>query len=459
MSHARNLLLLLSLCAPLVACSPIADRCRAETLLVAVTLDDSSAAADSFHVTLAIDGAPSVDLTVAHSGGAAGNLVIAFPHGYPRGHTIGIHVDALAGGVVVGSGDASQPLAADCEVTPLAIRAVVTDDLGTGDLATAAVADLAPPADLAQLVPADMVCIATAETGANCFDGIDNDCDGHTDCDDSDCTATSQCVPAPTAAFTLGISVLQSSLCPGMFTSEVVINEGLGPVGVDCPTTGCGCAATNNCNANVDSYNAAVGGSCINEAVSNTASSAMCRPFSGNNPTKGLISGPIVNAGASCNANGSSTRSATQWATSDRFCKTTSQSTGGCSAGQVCVPKLAGQQTCEVAAGAVACDSGYTASGGPWYTGLTDGRSCTCSCGAASGGSCGTTIALYTASGCAGGAAATMSASQSQCSLSATSFASLQITGSAPPSCGGATTTLGGSGLVGTGQQTLCCRP
>ena len=139
-----------------------------------------------------------------------------------------------------------------------------------------------------------------------------------------------------------------------------------------------------------------------------------------------------------------------------RFCQTTALG-GGCSPGNICVPKLS-VSTCDIADGAVACDTGYTLGDGPWFTGHADTRSCSCACGAATGGSCGTTIAFYGTTDCSGSALATMNASAMLCTATAV-YRSTKIVGVTAPSCGVATANVSSGALTGTGRQTLCCRP
>jgi hypothetical protein len=167
----------------------------------------------------------------------------------------------------------------------------------------------------------------------------------------------------------------------------------------------------------------------------------------------------ITNGGGMCAIGGSSTRSATMWASTSRFCQASAVG-GGCAPGNVCVPKLS-VPTCAIADGAVACDTGYTETVGPWYTGFTDGRNCACACGSASGGTCGTTIGVFTSNNCTAGAGdQTLGPSLPQQLCSAVNtYRSTKILGGTTPTCGGATTTLSGSGLQPTGRQTLCCRP
>ncbi len=441
---ARTLLAVAAL--SLLGCSPTTSRCKDGTLLVAVTLDATSAQADQLSVTLSIDGVPAAPTQVARQGAqATGNLLVQFPHGYPRGHVVAVEIDALVAGVVVGTGSAAQPLESACEVLPLAVTAAAPSDLGA-DLG----ADLGGAADLYS--PPDLTCIPTAESGDACFDGVDNDCDGLVDCADPDCAAGAQCVPAVGSAFTLGITVNAASFCPAMFSARSVVNEGLAPVGADCPTSTCSCTPSMSCSSGVTSWPAS---GCSGESDANSAA-AVCRNFNVSAPTVGLSSDPtIINGGGSCGVGGTSARSGTAWASTQRFCQTSAIG-GGCAPGNVCVPKLS-VATCAVADGQVACDPGYTEMTGPWYTDFTDGRSCACACGAASGGACGTTIGIYTSTDCSGTPAVTMNANQSLCTAAGT-YHTTKILGVTQPTCGAPSTTLTGA-LMPTGRQTLCCRP
>src|SRR4051794_22512971 len=101
--RARALRTTLTLAVVAVSCSPVSDRCRADTLLVTVTLAGNAAAADALVVDVALDGGAPHESTLAHTPGrAAGNVVVQFPSGYPRGHRVDISLTASANGVVVG---------------------------------------------------------------------------------------------------------------------------------------------------------------------------------------------------------------------------------------------------------------------------------------------------------------------------------------------------------------------
>jgi len=45
----------------------------------------------------------------------------------------------------------------------------------------------------------------------DCFNGIDDDCNGHIDCDDPACTASAVCVPPASAGGTNGTVAVQPS--------------------------------------------------------------------------------------------------------------------------------------------------------------------------------------------------------------------------------------------------------
>ncbi len=435
-------------------CGPIAEPCHPGTLLLVVTLDTATVAANSLAVTLSLGGKAGKMSSVPHVPGyASGNIEVAFPNGYPRGRTIDVVVQALDGTDVLGTGTASQLLTASCEATPLAVHGNGAD--GGADMVTE------PPPDLTTLVdqalpvdltppPGDMTCIPVAETGDNCFDGIDNDCDGKIDCADSDCT-NAQCVPPVSAPFSIGIVVDQASFCPALYTSLSLLDSGLN--GGSCTTTSCTCTGVESCSADTTSYPSA---SCSGESDDNSAAST-CRNFDVSAPTKGVSVGNITASGGTCSPGGTSAKPTPTWTTQDRFCATASRG-GGCTGGMLCVPKLA-VQTCEVANEVTACDPGYSAVAGSWFTGYSDGRSCSCSCGAASGGSCGTSVGFYTGASCGGTLALTLAASTQSCSAPGTPYASLKIVGGTAPTCGAPGATVSGTPVAGTGAQTYCCLP
>src|SRR5262245_7740744 len=102
------------------ACDPIVERCRANTLLVAITVAAVAADATTFDGAVALDrGAPRATPVGHVPGQRSGNLVVAFPNGYPRGHVVDVTVTARAGGVVLGSGSATATLMGACEATTL----------------------------------------------------------------------------------------------------------------------------------------------------------------------------------------------------------------------------------------------------------------------------------------------------------------------------------------------------
>src|SRR5262249_7045442 len=151
-----------------------------------------------------------VTSTLTHTPGvASGNVEVQFPHGYPTGASATVDVIAYSGPFTVGTGHASATLTAGCQAATLEIGqggGVVDlsvpggdgggDDLampgGVQDLSTTVVHDLA--------TPPDMVCPGGGVE--LCFNGVDDDCDGHTDCDDPDCAPIAVCVPPATGSFT-----------------------------------------------------------------------------------------------------------------------------------------------------------------------------------------------------------------------------------------------------------------
>jgi hypothetical protein len=450
------------LSAAVAGCSPELGRCKAGTLLVTVRLDGTTAAADELRIVVALDGMASPESTLPHTASqATGNVVVEFPHGYPLGSSAQVTVTAFAGGALVGRGVASIGLACSCEAVPLSVSAVESPDLATLDLLEPVADDLATDLALSDGSPPDLiaadltpVCVPKTE---DCFNGVDDDCDGKTDCADSDCTAGAVCVPAVGAAFTAGITVADTSFCPGSFASRSVFHGGLSPAVTTCPANGCSCAPGINCGSVLYNYTSAAACNMGSEASSIVSPRSTCSSFIGWNGTVATDPIVVVSGGASCGPSGTSTVPAQSWGSSRQFCKAT-QIGGGCAAGKVCVPAVAAPR-CEIADGTVACDPGYDPVAGPLYKDFSDTRTCTCSCPPASGGSCGaTTIGLYTGANCTGTLTSVNGGVVANCNVAGGPYVSTRINGGSLPTCGAALGKLGGA-LTGTGPQTVCCVP
>jgi hypothetical protein len=437
----------LSALATLAAGCTVKDPCASGTVLVSLTLDGATAQADELVVDVAIDGGDAHESTLAHtSGGATGNVVVKFPSGYPHGHSVAVEVIALAAGVELGRTNSAVTLGDSCETLALTLEPGASgDDLSSGGDDLSPAPDLTPPADLAKCVP----------TTEQCFDGIDNDCDGHIDCDDPDCTTVATCVPAVTAPFVVGTTLNPISLCPTGYGTSQVINSGL-TAAANC-STGCSCGTS--CFAQLNHFGSAAG-NCPNTDNENQFSlvyDTMCQSWS-----SGMWDGTLdvhqLNTPAQCSLSGTPSLPGVSWAASKRACQTASVG-GGCSAGNVCVPITPGPK-CEVAAGTHGCDPGYNAVTGPWFLDYSDTRACSCSCGPPTSGSCGSTVTLYTATGC-GGSATSFAANLSN-NINCTAggpFLSGKILPASPPVCGSPTYNPETGSLVGTGPQTLCCAP
>ncbi len=381
------------------ACSPIVDRCRAGTLLVAVSLDDAAAAADSFTVDVALDGGTPQAATLIHvPGQAVGNVEVQFPHGYPTGSVVTITLTALAAGVEVGMGSTTATLTSGCQSTTLAVSAANVGDGGVGDLPAPvdAGADLATPLDLAQPpdllpLPPDLYCPGGGVE--LCFNGIDDDCDGLADCADPDCFPVAKCVPAATGW--------------GYLTQE--------PASGACPTGTTGAPAYGNTNL--------TGGGCNSSCVctpggsSATLTGESCPDGTLSGDNRGVSNAPgctniedylsfnvgAISGSASCGGSGSAAPVSPPTIPTMLDCNPTAATVvgvaGGCTATQACVP-IGTHQCVQMAGENQTCPSPYSG-GANWFPSFTDGRSCSCSCSAI--GSCASAqVDLFDSKQCSG---------------------------------------------------------
>lgn len=290
----------------------------------------------------------------------------------------------------------------------------------------------------------------------DCFNGVDDDCNGTTDCEDAACGGVAVCAPELDGAPS-GVVVPGTDACPGGYTAkEQIIHRGL----VDGGCTGCLCKVQSPvCTGDVWYYptSAECTGS-IGLTGGKLAGNfdAACSP----NPiSSSQIYGVRTSAWKmkeSCATGGAPMLAPAAWGETMKFCQADKVGKG-CSVGNTCVPSVAAAPHCALAAGSSAC-GGFATSQSDWYTGVTDTRACgACGC-SASGGSCGPVV-LNVGSDYTCGANAVVGESAKQCFSGSGIYAPpVQLAGK--PKLGTCTPDAAVTGsLDGIGQSTLCCQP
>jgi hypothetical protein len=406
------------------------NACKSGTLLVTLTFDPATAAATQLVVEVSAPGASPRQHQLDHQAGmTTGTIEIDFPDGYAAGETVQVTVTASSsGGSAIGSATSSVTLASGCSTLTLHFGGSDAGG-GTGGASGGAGGKSTSGTGGANAGGAGGTAGAAGSTGGtgtggagtgtggmgtggsgtggaggaacvfksaeDCFNGIDDDCNGKTDCEDPACTPTTECVAAPGATFQAGVeAATATTTCPSNFTGgETALNEGLNvPAATSC--SGCSCSASTSCSISLYSY--ATAASCTADSgmtggtlVGTLNSSAMCvEPPAGLTAAGYRFSG-LTKSDSACTASGTPTLPTTSWTTQKKFCAA-NRLGGGCSPGYVCAPKLT-QLTdhCVRADGNLACPAGYSAQTDTWYKGMTDGRACAaCGCGTETPGDC-----------------------------------------------------------------------
>jgi hypothetical protein len=402
------------------------NACKSGTLLVTLTFDAATAAATQLEVDVSASGTSPREHQLDHQAGmTTGTIEIDFPDGYVAGQIVQVTVTASTSGGAVGSATAEVTLASGCST--LALHFGGSDaggPTGTGGASGGAGGKSTGGAGGANAGGAGGTAGAAGSTGGtgtggagtggtgtggaggaacvfksaeDCFNGIDDDCNGKTDCEDPACTPTTECVAAPGTTFQAGVeAATAATTCPSNFTGgETALNEGLNiPAATSC--TGCSCTASTSCSISLYSYATAAAcsadtGSTGGTLVGTVTSSAMCVEPSGTilSTAPGYRVGNLTQSDSACTASGTPAIPATSWTTQKKFCAA-NRVGAGCSPGYVCAPKLA-QLTdhCVRADGNLACPAGYSAQTDTWYKGMSDSRACAaCGCGTETPGDC-----------------------------------------------------------------------
>lgn len=296
-------------------------------------------------------------------------------------------------------------------------------------------------------------CVASGDE--DCFNGLDDDCNGRTDCEDTVCTAVAVCEPLPEKAAS-GVIVLEADACPAGFTAdEQVIYRGLQDGGC----TGCGCTTgPTSCTGNVWYYKDAMACSADTNQIGGTPVGNFGFTCDSNPIVGGFIYGArtsIWKGSPSCTANGTATLAPAAWSQTRKFCRANAEGKG-CGAGNTCVPKQTTAPHCALAVGSGQCD-GFGMSQDDWYTGFTDTRACgACGCTASGGGCKGVQLAVGSDYSCIN--KALVNETSKQCFSAGIYSPPVHLVGN--PMLGSCTADASANGsLAPTGQSTLCCQP
>ncbi len=297
-----------------------------------------------------------------------------------------------------------------------------------------------------------------------CDDGIDNDCNGHTDCDDTACQAGFACTdPAPTGWDLVGFAASTRPTCPtGLGAAsdvDTVTGTGAGTCTCQCSAS----AGSTACNAGqatvVASDQAACTGGSTDTRMIN-ANAAACTALSSSltipNGTAFVEVIPPPPP-AACDA---ATTLGAPPVTNGRVCAPPARVGKGCAGTKVCAPKPTGMAYCAAKAGTQTCPSAFPTLN-TVGTGTTDTRACN-ACTCAPQTSCVQTATVYTAGNCvvAGAeksdALTTTCASPTAKNVIVTAYKSVSGgTGCAPSGFNSATT---GTLTFAAAQETVCCK-
>ena len=296
-------------------------------------------------------------------------------------------------------------------------------------------------------------CIATGPE--ICDDGIDNDCNGQTDCADVACTPRWTCTAAPPDQWTpVGFAAATRVDCPVGFGAPTDLQTVAGKSGA--PVCDCDCGGANACAPGGIVMTAGNTPAC-NDASQTFPNADGCQKISGGGLSLTTNSYVKANAGTpgSCNVSAAGTFAPLS---NGRTCGI-ARLGGGCKANQVCVPRPGTAfQSCVEKTGNVACPGGYPTL---YQAGdsAADTRACTaCTCTTAP---CAGTLELFDDTACTASANLEISAAAppGTCAKGKnTAFAAKSFTVAMSGGCVMAAAGKGTGTLTFQDEETICCR-
>jgi hypothetical protein len=250
--------------------------------------------------------------------------------------------------------------------------------------------------------------------GEVCGDGLDNDADGAADCADPDCEPVLTCAAPPPdgwkgpSAFYLG-DVAIAPACGAPWTSALDAGGGaLQAMPAEC---GCACSAPTgaacvNGVPNVTFWGPAAQDCSGAAAISMSVAPNMCQAPAVSLVSAAAMAQPLAANGGTCSPVVSVSPPPAKWESLGRLCSAADDTAQGCDGEELCVPRPEtqgfGGGLCIFTEGDVACPRATPYSIKTLlFQDIDDERGCTpCTCGGASGVTCGGTTKLYTDNAC-----------------------------------------------------------
>lgn len=310
----------------------------------------------------------------------------------------------------------------------------------------------------------------------NCQNGVDDDGNGQTDCEDAACAPGYECVPEVPAGFTLSwvidlpyLDLTEPPTCPDGTTAEI---DYVGPASAtDCAP--CDCAYTGYTCTGPTVVCAYYANDCNGNGQVVAWPKAGCQNF----PNVSLIANwdgscyiadaPKVDAKGTCTGAPSAVMNP-KWERQTYVCRSKTTNGKGCAGGGACVPKqpteLAAASTCILSEDPMAaCPAGWTTTEIATYDDGADDRACSsCECNADSVKCTGGGATIYDDDNCVlGGETPVTLPSNGTCQKLGDFFdydrASINpILGT--PQNGTCTTPLATGAVTTTGPRKVCCK-
>jgi hypothetical protein len=410
--------------------------CRSGTLFVTLNLDAFASAADSLSLDVTVAGAASKHNVIPLSGAASGGVEIAFSAGYPASESVtvvaALESGAGAGALVLARRTVTLVLPSGCGAITIDFGGGVDAGGDSGDAtvgagggagsgaggnsggtggsagsggrggSTGATGGVSGRGGAGSGGTAGVPgtggvsgCVPTS-TVEDCYNNIDDDCNGRVDCADPACATPAQCVALDGTLGALGTQLALATACPAEANTARSLMNGLS--GTACTGCSCGAGATISCQADIYEYDTTA--SCMDTTQTGTYVHTLDVTEGCFTPAWQSLTGFILGvgtplfkslAGGACLAAGVPRAGDPTWATTSKFCSVPSVG-GGCGAGSVCLPRpVVASGACLLMDGARTCPASTRASS--WYSGFSDARVCgACTCGAPTGGDCGSMI-------------------------------------------------------------------